>query len=271
MRKGFTLIELLVVIAIIAILAAILFPVFAKAREKARQASCQSNLKQIGLATIQYMADYDQRTPLATGNTGKEVTSESCGQGAGWCSNKNATRPGAVKSGLVHYRLDPYVKNTQLWMCPSMAAALTWNGTTDATAYLTTLSTVNTVAGACLENTAESAFIVSPAEIPLWSDAMGWVTTAGSANMVRGPGGRHGPHGPEYSAQRSGERGVSGRPREVHPGHELLEDLLGHVQHRGEAVEVTRPCAEGGVVAAGQNVKGGPSCARVSRSLSCWS
>jgi prepilin-type N-terminal cleavage/methylation domain-containing protein len=62
-RKGFTLIELLVVIAIIAILAAILFPVFAKAREKARQASCQSNMKQLGIGFIQYVQDYDERFP----------------------------------------------------------------------------------------------------------------------------------------------------------------------------------------------------------------
>src|SRR5678816_1355375 len=62
-RKGFTLIELLVVIAIIAILAAILFPVFARAREKGRQASCMSNLKQLGMALVQYSQDYDETHP----------------------------------------------------------------------------------------------------------------------------------------------------------------------------------------------------------------
>ncbi|MCX7597678.1 MAG: DUF1559 domain-containing protein, partial [Armatimonadetes bacterium] len=63
MKKGFTLIELLVVIAIIAILAAILFPVFARAREKARQASCTSNLKQIAMAHLMYAQDYDEMLP----------------------------------------------------------------------------------------------------------------------------------------------------------------------------------------------------------------
>ena len=62
-RQGFTLIELLVVIAIIAILAAILFPVFAKAREKARQISCTSNMKQLGLAFMQYQQDNDEVLP----------------------------------------------------------------------------------------------------------------------------------------------------------------------------------------------------------------
>ncbi|HEX8237567.1 MAG TPA: DUF1559 domain-containing protein [Abditibacteriaceae bacterium] len=68
-KKGFTLIELLVVIAIIAILAAILFPVFARARENARRASCSSNLKQIGLAMMQYAQDYDEKYPAATMGT----------------------------------------------------------------------------------------------------------------------------------------------------------------------------------------------------------
>src|SRR5579875_2657825 len=64
-RIGFTLIELLVVIAIIAILAAILFPVFAQAREKARQITCVSNLKQFALAILQYNEDYDEEMPIA--------------------------------------------------------------------------------------------------------------------------------------------------------------------------------------------------------------
>src|SRR3989475_5553945 len=67
--KGFTLIELLVVIAIIALLAAILFPVFAQAREKARAASCLSNLKQMGYAWMMYAHDYDERFPMSNGGS----------------------------------------------------------------------------------------------------------------------------------------------------------------------------------------------------------
>jgi prepilin-type N-terminal cleavage/methylation domain-containing protein/prepilin-type processing-associated H-X9-DG protein len=95
MRRGFTLIELLVVIAIIAILAAILFPVFARAREKARQASCQSNLKQLALGMLMYVQDYDERfAPERTWN----------GSGTEW---------------HWHEKIYPYVKNVQIYTCPS--------------------------------------------------------------------------------------------------------------------------------------------------------
>ena len=101
-RRAFTLIELLVVIAIIAILAAILFPVFAKAREKARQASCQSNLKQIGIAWMQYSQDYDERMPLAF----------------------TYTAPGVVeaRNGEWYFNCQPYMKSRQLMDCPSYGA-----------------------------------------------------------------------------------------------------------------------------------------------------
>ena len=95
MRKGFTLIELLVVIAIIAILAAILFPVFAKAREKARQSSCLSNMKQMGLASMQYAQDYDEKlVPTATGTGGGDAKT-------------------------FRLLLQPYMKSAQVMSCPS--------------------------------------------------------------------------------------------------------------------------------------------------------
>ncbi len=101
-RRGFTLIELLVVIAIIAILAAILFPVFARARENARKSSCQSNLKQQGLGLLQYLQDFDERFPPRMDDGGYyDVT-------ARW----------NVQS---YYKslIMPYVKSTQLFACPS--------------------------------------------------------------------------------------------------------------------------------------------------------
>ncbi|MBI2298436.1 MAG: DUF1559 domain-containing protein [Armatimonadetes bacterium] len=97
-RRAFTLIELLVVIAIIAILAAILFPVFAKAREKARQASCSSNHKQIMLASLQYSQDYDEKQ--VPGNAGTP--------GAPWGGRQ-------WTASLV----GPYAKNLQVFVCPS--------------------------------------------------------------------------------------------------------------------------------------------------------
>ncbi len=105
MKKGFTLIELLVVIAIIAILAAILFPVFAKAREKARQTSCLSNVKQITLAIMQYVQDYDECMPAGMGYWTPYVTP-----------------PGAGRGDTPWWRsCYPYVNNGQVFRCPSHA------------------------------------------------------------------------------------------------------------------------------------------------------
>lgn len=97
-RFGFTLIELLVVIAIIAILAAILFPVFAQAREAARKASCQSNLKQIGTAWAMYAQDYDERCLINTWNGG-----------------------GFQKNRIWAQQIQPYAKNYGIALCPSDA------------------------------------------------------------------------------------------------------------------------------------------------------
>jgi len=104
MKRGFTLIELLVVIAIIAILAAILFPVFARAREKARQASCLSNVKQMALGEMMYLQDYDET------------------YSPGLVADPGGTPPGAVTGWTIHTTFDqiyPYVMNTQIFFCPS--------------------------------------------------------------------------------------------------------------------------------------------------------
>jgi len=97
-RHGFTLIELLVVIAIIAILAAILFPVFARARENARKSTCQSNIKQLALGVLQYAQDYDERLP------------------------RHCYQPASGSYTWVN-AVQPYVKNMDVARCPSNATA----------------------------------------------------------------------------------------------------------------------------------------------------
>ena len=114
-KQGFTLIELLVVIAIIAILAAILFPVFAKAREKARQISCLSNEKQIGLGIMQYVQDYDETMPAGyaygdtVGGTACSVPGGSAAPGAGCDATGIRSYSGMIM---------PYVKSNQVFVCP---------------------------------------------------------------------------------------------------------------------------------------------------------
>jgi prepilin-type N-terminal cleavage/methylation domain-containing protein/prepilin-type processing-associated H-X9-DG protein len=95
-QRGFTLIELLVVIAIIAILAAILFPVFARARENARKSTCQSNLKQLSNGFMMYVQDYDELFP-------RQITWTGSGTETHW-----------------HTKIYPYVKNAQVFSCPSL-------------------------------------------------------------------------------------------------------------------------------------------------------
>src|SRR5687768_3598444 len=103
--RGFTLIELLVVIAIIAILAAILFPVFARARENARRTSCLSNVKQMGLGVMMYVQDYDE-----TYSRNSQYT----------------TDPGST-AALKYWDslLEPYTKSTQVFICPSTISGTT--------------------------------------------------------------------------------------------------------------------------------------------------
>jgi prepilin-type N-terminal cleavage/methylation domain-containing protein/prepilin-type processing-associated H-X9-DG protein len=130
-RRGFTLIELLVVIAIIAILAAILFPVFAQAREKARQAVCTSNEKQIATATLMYMQDYDEYTPWVGGVT--PVKQLQLG-----VAPPETNAPGDTKAFLATTTprsfgggdglqlkdvLQPYIKNTGVFVCPSVPSS----------------------------------------------------------------------------------------------------------------------------------------------------
>ncbi len=126
MRKGFTLIELLVVIAIIAILAAILFPVFARARAKAKQSSCLSNAKQLELGSIMYASDYDGRNPLS-GN---------------WTS-----------------AILPYVKNSQIYVCGSDDAPFALTGPPDEGSYGMN-SNISGVSESYLEYPAETASLI---------------------------------------------------------------------------------------------------------------
>jgi len=148
MRKGFTLIELLVVIAIIAILAAILFPVFAKAREKARQTSCLSNMKQMGLATMQYAQDYDERTPRfrqytwGTAPIGPYGVAANC-----WLCP------------MCGGDLDPYTKNTQAFLCPSSNLSQGAGGHGGSYGYN------------CAVNGIKLGQMQAASAIPMWSDA----------------------------------------------------------------------------------------------------
>lgn len=108
-RRGFTLIELLVVIAIIAILAAILFPVFSSAREKARQTTCQSNVRQLAMGMILYLNDYDERFVVWTNNPEYMTDPYSWSLYSQW-----------------YYKIYPYTRNKNIYGCPSTKRRRDW-------------------------------------------------------------------------------------------------------------------------------------------------
>ncbi len=156
-RRAFTLIELLVVIAIIAILAAILFPVFARARENARRASCASNMKQLGLGMMQYAQDYDEKYAGLAGPGLDNIPVASVG--------------GLNYNGSQYYhgwpaKIYPYVKSEQVYVCPSnqvitygVSYGLPVNGTTTANALTVTFGNADGPAMARFDRPSETMMI----------------------------------------------------------------------------------------------------------------
>jgi len=157
-NKAFTLIELLVVIAIIAILAAILFPVFARARENARRASCMSNLKQIGLGLMMYTQDYDEMYPVIAAVSGDKT--------------QYPNDPIGTLGGNVWVtRIFPYVKSVQLFNCPSATRA--WNGTSATVATDVSYGGNSELFGASGAAAISMAAVQYPAQTLMYADSDG--------------------------------------------------------------------------------------------------
>lgn len=182
-KRGFTLIELLVVIAIIAILAAILFPVFAKAREKARQSSCLSNVKQIALGILSYAQDYDEMLPFAKMTLTSPIAMH--------------VYPGSLSVLQWPEAVYPYVKNAQIFRCPSRPDDWIGYGYNYALGYDAGLGTTPIYTGrsmAGVPNPSETGMIVDRRNV--WSEdctclccalITGWYYNLGGSNYSDKP------------------------------------------------------------------------------------
>ncbi len=155
-RAAFTLIELLVVIAIIAILAAILFPVFAKARERARQTSCLSNMKQLGTAGMMYIQDFDETM---------------------FAYSVSVVAPDGNGTSYWTNLLDPYVKQRNLWTCPSFDDSLGATISANSTTYGVNLNHVVTSV-----NGSPAPFAIAEFKRPA---SLLWLTDSQSSKLLR--------------------------------------------------------------------------------------
>lgn len=157
-NKAFTLIELLVVIAIISILAAILFPVFARARENARRASCMSNLKQIGLGLMMYTQDYDEMYPVIAQSAGDKI-------------QYPGDPVGTLGANTWVARIYPYVKSIQLFNCPSATRA--WDGKSATVTTNVSYGGNSALFGPSGANALSMAAVLSPSQTLMYADSDG--------------------------------------------------------------------------------------------------